>query len=142
MSEAETDESYPGQSLGLPESGAGSLAPWGARLSALLIDWSACMIVAMSMFGVGVLTERGWRSWMILACYFVEKSLLTALTGSSFGQLITKVGVTRLGGGPLEWWRAVVRTLSVCLVVPAIVIGAERRGLNDILLGTVVVRRR
>jgi len=30
---------YPGEMLGLPESGPGSLAPMGRRLAALLIDW-------------------------------------------------------------------------------------------------------
>lgn len=105
-------------------------------------DWAASMVVATLVFGTEVLTGSDWRSFMILAVYFVEASVLTALTGSSFGQLIARVGVTRLDGQPLGWWRPVVRTALKCLVIPAIVVGAERRALNDSLLGTAVVNRR
>lgn len=106
-------------------------------------DWAASMVVATLVFGTEVLTGSDWRSFMILAVYFVEASVLTALTGeASFGQLIARVGVTRLDGQPLGWWRPVVRTALKCLVIPAIVVGAERRALNDLLLGTAVVNRR
>ncbi|HMR49824.1 MAG TPA: RDD family protein [Arachnia sp.] len=133
---------YPGSSIGLPESGRGSLAGWWPRIGAMIGDWAASMIVATLAFGTEVLTGSGWRSFMILAVYFVEASLLTALTGSSFGQSIARIGVTRLDGQPLGWWRPVVRTALKCVVIPAVVVGAERRGLNDLLLGTVVVNRR
>ncbi len=135
-------EEYPGQSLGLPASGPGSLASWRSRLGALVLDWGASMAVAVGAFGTGVLTEQGWRAWMILAVYFAQKFVLTALSGGSFGQAFTRIGVTRLDGRPLGWWRALARAALVCLVVPAVVIGAERRGLNDLVLGTVVVNRR
>ncbi|MDQ7994200.1 MAG: RDD family protein [Propionicimonas sp.] len=141
MSEAET-ETYPGQSLGLPESGRGALASWRARIAALLLDWGASMVVAVFAFGVGVLRESGWRAWMILAVFFVQKAVLTALAGGSFGQIIARVEVVRLEGGGLGWWRSIARTAMVCVVLPAVVVGAERRGLDDLVLGTVVVRRR
>lgn len=133
---------YPGQSLGLPESGRGALASWRARIAALLVDWGASMILAVFAFGVGVLREGGWRAWMILAVFFVQKTILTALLGGSFGQILAKIRVVRLDGQPLGWWRAVVRTAMICVVIPAVVIGAERRGLDDLVLGTVVVRNR
>ncbi len=133
---------YPGQGLGLPASGRGALASWGGRLGALVLDWGASMIVALGAFGGGVLTESGWRAWMILAVFTAQKALLTALTGSSFGQLVSRIGVVRVDGAPLGWWRAVARAVLVAVVVPAIVVGADRRGLNDLLLGTVVVNRR
>lgn len=135
-------EPYPGQSLSLPEDGPGSLASWGQRLGALIIDWGASMAVAVGAFGAGVLTEQGWRAWMILTVFFVEKALLTALTGSSFGQLFTGVGVVRTDHDSIGWWRAGVRAALICVVIPAIVIGAERRSLADLALGTVVIRRR
>lgn len=141
MSEQATD-GYPGESLGLPESGRGALASWRARIAALLVDWGMSMVLAVFAFGVGVLRDGGWRAWMILAVFFVQKSILTALAGGSFGQILAKVAVVRLDGGKLGWWRAVVRTAMVCVVLPAVVIGAERRGLDDLVLGTVVVRRR
>lgn len=100
------------------------------------------MAVAVGAFGTGVLTEQGWRAWMILAVYGVQKALLTGLTGSSFGQLVTGVGVVRVDGSRIAWWQAFVRAAMICLVLPAVVVGADRRALDDLVLGTVVVRRR
>lgn len=133
---------YPGSFLGLPETGRGSLAGWGSRIGALLIDWLASMIVALLIFGTDVLWGSGWRSFMILAVFFVQSAVLTTVTGGSFGQLLSGVGVTRVGGGPLGLWRPVLRCAVKCLGLPLMVIGAERRHLVDMLFGTVVVRRR
>ncbi|MGC3952876.1 MAG: RDD family protein [Propionicimonas sp.] len=138
----EHQDTYPGESLGLPRSGPGSLASWRSRIAALLLDWGASMIVAVSAFGVGVLRESGWRAWMILAVFFVQKTVLTALVGGSFGQILARARVARLDGQPLGWWRAIARTAMICVVIPAVVVGAERRGLDDLVLGTVVVSRR
>ena len=139
---AETDAEYPGQSIGLPERGRGSLASWFARIAALILDWGASMIVAVTLFGVGVLRDGGWRAWMILAVFFVQTTVLTALTGSSFGQLLARIGIVRLDGQHLGWPRAAARSAMICLVLPTVVIGAERRALNDLVLGTVVVNLR
>jgi uncharacterized RDD family membrane protein YckC len=79
---------------------------------------------------------------MTLAVFFVESSVLTGLAGGSFGQIIAKIGVVRLDGGPIGVLRALARQAMICLVLPTIVIGAERRALNDLALGTVVVNRR
>lgn len=133
---------YPGHSIGLPVSGRGSLASWRARVAALVVDWAASMGVAVLVFGRGVLWESDWRSWTILAVFFVQKTVLTALTGSSLGQLLARIGVTRIDGRPIGWGRSVLRAAMVSVVVPALVVGAERRGLNDLVLGTVVVNRR
>lgn len=136
------DNGYPGRTLGLPESGRGSLARWWPRIGALIGDWAASMVLAVALFGTEVVTGNGWQAWMILAIYFVEASILTVLTGGSFGQLITRIGVVRVDGGVLGIWRPVARTFLKCLVIPHIVLGAERRTLTDMLLGTVVVNRR
>jgi uncharacterized RDD family membrane protein YckC len=137
-----TTDAYPGASIGLPQAGRGSLASWRARIAALVLDWGASMVVAVFLFGTGVLREGGWRAWMILAVFFVQSAVLSALTGGSFGQLIARIGIVRLDGQPLGWSRALARAALICLVLPTIVIGAERRALNDLLLGTVVVNRR
>lgn len=136
------ESSYPGESIGLPSSGRGSLASWRLRVAAMIGDWAASMLVATLIFGPGVLTESGWKSFMVMAVYFVEASVLTTATGSSFGQLLARIGVTRVQGGPLGLWRPTLRTALKCLVIPMFVVGAERRGLHDLLLGTVVVNRR
>lgn len=133
---------YPGQSLGLPETGRGSLARWWPRIGAMVGDWASSMVLAVAIFGTDVVVGDDWRAFMILVVYFVEGSLLTALTGGSFGQLIAGVGVVRVDGDKLGLWRPLVRTLLKCMVIPHVVVGAERRPLTDLILGTVVVMRR
>jgi uncharacterized RDD family membrane protein YckC len=135
-------ESFPGKSLGLPPSGRGALATWQSRIAALIIDWAASMAVAGGLFGTAVLTGNDWRRFMILAIFFVESTLLSALAGGSFGQLVSKVGIARLDHRPLGFARAVVRAALVSLVIPALIVGPERRGLHDVLVGTVVIKRR
>lgn len=135
-------DGYPGQSLGLPAAGRGSLAPWQARITALALDWAASMAVAAGFFGSGVLYGGGWRAWMILAVFFVESAVLSAVTGGSFGQLVTRIAVFRLDAQPLGFGRAVLRAALVCLVIPAVVVGPDRRGLHDVAAGTAVIRRR
>lgn len=105
-------------------------------------DWAASMVVAIALFGMDVMTGSGWQSFAILGVYFVEASALTIFAGGSFGQLIARIGIVRIDGAPLGWWRPIVRTALKCLVIPALVVGAERRAMTDLVLGTVVVNRR
>lgn len=136
------DPAYPGASLGLPLTGRGSLASWRARVAALVVDWAVSLIFAVGAFGVGVLRDSTWRAQTPLAVFFLEASVLTALMGGSFGQLLARVGVARLDGTPLRWWQAVLRTAMKCVVIPVLVVGAERRNMADLVLGTVIVNRR
>lgn len=137
-----TQQDEPGVALGLPRSGPGALASWGSRLAALLIDWSAAMLVAMGIFGPGVMTGSGWRVWMPMAVFFVQKAVLTWLLGASFGQRLMRVQVARLDGGRLTLATSVLRAALVCLVAPAVVVGPHRRALDDLLLNTVVLTTR
>ena len=139
---ASADEAYPGQRLGLPREGRGSLASWRARVGALIIDWAACMVVAVGFFGTGVLTGGGWRAWMILTLFFVESTVLTWLAGGSFGQLLSRIAVVRLAAQPLGLPRALLRAFLVSLALPALIISTDRRGLQDLAAGTVVINRR
>lgn len=136
-------EAAPGVSIGLPAARRGSLASWGKRVGALVIDWGASMVLASAIFGPAVVRGGGWPMWMPMAVFFVESVLFTAVAGGSFGQIVARVVIIRLDGlGPIGWWRAVIRTAMKCLIIPAVVIGAERRGLDDLVLGTVVVNRK
>ncbi len=136
------DETYPGQRLGLPPDGRGSLASWRSRIAALLLDWAACMIIAIALFGSAVLTGSGWRSWMILTLFFVQSTVLSWLAGGSFGQLICRIAVLRLDRAPLGPLRALLRAGLVSLALPPLIIGPDRRGLQDLAAGTAVVNRR
>lgn len=135
-------EPYPGQRLGLPESGRGSLAGWRARVAALLLDWAASMGVAVAVFGTEVLTGSGWQAWMVLATFFVESTLLVTVASGSFGQLICRIAVVRLDTQPVGFPRAALRQALICLALPPLIIGPDRRGLQDLAATTVVVNRK
>ena len=141
MSQTAVDE-YPGARIGLPESGRGSLASWRARFAALIVDWAACMLLSRLLFGDGVLRGHDWRRFAPMAIYFLEKTALTALASGSFGQLLARIAVVRLDGEPIGWARSAARAFMKCIIVPAGVIGGDRRALDDLALGTVVVNRR
>ncbi|TDT32717.1 RDD family protein [Naumannella halotolerans] len=134
-------EQWPGQQLGLPESGTGALASWGQRIAALIMDWATCTLLAFAVLGSEVIYGQGWERFAVLITFFLESAVLSALAGGSFGQLLARIAVIRLDGEQLGW-RAVPRALLVSLALPALIIGPHRRGLQDLLCDTVVVRRR
>ncbi len=135
-------EPYPGERVGLPRTGRGSLAGWGPRLVALLVDWVICTVVAVLLFGTRVLTGSGWTSWTTLMTFFVETTVLVAFAGASAGQLLCRLAVVRLDREPVGLARGALRAALVCVVLPAVIIGTDRRGLHDLVAGTAVVSRR
>lgn len=143
--QAATDrEFYPGQHFGLPETGPGSIAGWSRRFAALLIDWIVCSVIAIAFFyrpetghAAHVLAQP--RLWTP-AVFGVEDFLLTALTGVTIGKRLLGLRVARLDGHPVGFGRAFVRTLLLMLVVPAMMMDRDLRGLQDKAAGTVVVR--
>lgn len=135
------EPSYPGERLGLPPEGAGSVAGWSRRVVALGIDWAASMMVAAAFVGTAVWTGRGAEQWATMLVFLLEATLLTALVGGSFGQLIARVAVVRTNGRPVTVLHALVRTALICLVIPPLVFNRDQRGLHDLAVGTVTVRR-
>ena len=73
--------------------------------------------------------------------FLVEAGVLTALVGGSFGQLVLRVAVVRLDRRPVNLLVALLRTLLICLVVPPVIYNRDRRGLHDLVAGTITVRR-
>ena len=125
--------STPGQRLGLPEHGPGSVAGFGRRIVAYLIDSLACALIAY-----GLLRDQQ----LTLAVFAAEVLVLTWLAGGSAGQLAYGLRVVRLDGRPIGLPRAALRTLLLCLLIPALIWDRDGRGLHDKAAGTVVVRAR
>jgi uncharacterized RDD family membrane protein YckC len=131
---------YPGRPFGLPVEGPGSVAGWGRRVVALFVDWFASLAIA------GLLTEPlGWdtargRSLGPILVLFVVTSLLVGLLGTSLGHRLLGVRVARLDGRAVGIPKAMLRSLLLCLVIPAVIYDKDRRGLHDLAAGTIVVR--
>lgn len=132
---------YPGERLGLPQNGRGSVAGWGRRILALCVDWFASLLVASLLAGPEVMSGHGWQAWLPLGIFWLEASVLTALVGSSFGQLVTRVAVVNVAGRPVSLLVAMVRTFLICVVVPPVIYNRDRRGLHDLVARTVTVLR-
>lgn len=132
---------YAGQRLGLPEEGPGAVAGWGRRVLALVVDWFASMGVAYGFLGNELWTGQGLSQWATLLVFLAEATVLTALVGGSFGQLVCRVAVVRLDGRPPNLLQALVRTALICLVVPPLVYNRDQRGLHDLAVGSVTIRR-
>jgi hypothetical protein len=124
-----------GASLGLPREGSGSLAGFGSRVGAFCVDALGSALIA------GLFTAPELPGNWSLAAF----AAVTVLTLMAFGQT---PGMRLLGlrlahprpGERLAPWRAVVRTALLCLLVPALLVDADGRGLHDRLTDTAVVR--
>lgn len=138
------EQQWAGQRLGLPQSGPGAVAGWGRRLLAIFVDWIASSLAVSVFTGHSVLTPlEGWGRWLPLTVFAMETIVLTATLGGSAGQLVTRVQVRRLGSAAarLDPLRATARTLLVCLVIPPLIFNADQRGLHDLAVDSIAVRR-
>jgi uncharacterized RDD family membrane protein YckC len=103
----------------------------GRRVAALLLDWLLCMAISLTAFRT--------QAWTLLI-FAGEIYLLTALTGLTVGKRLLGIRVARLGGRPVGFLWALVRTLLLLAVIPAVVTDRDLRGLHDRAANTVVVR--
>ena len=133
-------QQWRGERLGLPADGPGSLAGWGRRLLALMIDWFAAALL-VRLFIPSVAYGTAASGVITLGFFFAELSLFTWLAAASFGQRICGLAVVRLDGQPVGLMRAILRSAQVCLLIPALIWDRDGRGLHDRSMGTVLVRR-
>lgn len=129
----ETARDWPGKALGLPESGPRSIGRLGRRVAAILIDW-------------GVATGAGWLflggdGFGILAVFAILQVLFISTLSGSLGHLVLGMRVVPLHPRWVGVIRPLVRTVLLCLLIPAVIFDKNQRGLHDVIAGTVLVRR-
>jgi uncharacterized RDD family membrane protein YckC len=106
---------------------------WGRRILALCIDWALSSAVSAGFFDFDPMAT--------LAVFIVERVLLTATLGSSFGQRLVGLGIRRLDGRVPSIAQALVRTLALCLLVPVGITSREDgRGMHDVWARTRIIR--
>ena len=123
---------YPGERLGAPESGPGSVGRPGRRILALLIDWAIGSLLSFAFFR--------YDSWATLGIFAVLQYLFIPTIGGSPGHRLVGMRLLRVQGGWVGLWRPLVRTALLFLIVPALIWDADQRGLHDKAAGTVLVR--
>lgn len=127
---------WPGERLGLPAHGRGSIGRVGRRIGALAIDWAIALLIAM----VFVPYESPLHAWITLAVFVVMQILFIPTIGGSVGHRLVGLHVVPLMGGWIGLWRPVVRSLLLAIVVPALVWDSDQRGLHDKIAGTLIIR--
>lgn len=126
---------YPGQELGRPESGIGSIAPVGRRVLAFILDWYLC-------FGVLALAGLADQQLLVLAAFFLYQTLTVGFSGHTLGHLLLGMQVQTLTGKPVGYATAALRALLVMLFIPVVIMDSNQRGLHDQVRGSVLVRIR
>jgi uncharacterized RDD family membrane protein YckC len=126
---------WPGRKFGLPEDGPRSVAGIGARLIALIVDWGACEIIAVSAFR----SHTAVQLWTLLF-FAAETWLLIGLTGGTLGMRLLRMRVARIDGKPVGLAFGLIRTILLLLVVPPLVMDSDLRGLHDRAARTIVIR--
>ena len=133
--------SYPGERLGLPQSGPGSLAPMGRRLVALMIDWLISYGLGALAMAAGLFSERALAT-AVLVIWFVLGVVAVRLFSFTPGQLALGLQVASVDGRvPVGLGRLTARGLLIATVIPALFTDSDGRGLHDRLSGTAVLRR-
>lgn len=99
------------------------------------------MLTVAAFIGTNVWTGRGAEQWGPMGVYVIEATVLTALLGGSFGQLVLRVVVVRIDGKAVNLLQALLRTVLICLVIPPLVFNRDQRGLHDLAAGTITLRR-
>ncbi len=124
---------WPGKRLGLPAFGPRSVARLGRRLVALAIDWGLSVIVSVAFFRYDPIAT--------LLIFVVTQLIFLLTINASVGHLIVGFRLVPVRGGRLGFWRPIVRTLLLAILIPAVIWDRDQRGVHDRWAGTVLVRR-
>jgi uncharacterized RDD family membrane protein YckC len=136
---------WPGERLGLPQEGPGSVASRGARLAALLLDLVIAGLVTSLFVPMDVARPEVMQTfnyWSVLVWFLISVAAVS-LFGFTAGMAALGIRVARLDGaamvGPL---RAVPRAVMTAVIVPAVIWDPDSRGMHDKAVGTIVLRTR
>ncbi|OLR90219.1 RDD family protein [Actinokineospora bangkokensis] len=136
---------WPGERMGLPERGEGSVASGGVRFLALVVD----LVLASLATSIAIpfdfddpaamWTRNLWAGavWLLITVAGV------GLAGFTPGKALLGMRVVRIDGQPIVGpVRALGRAVLTGILVPAAIVDKDGRGLHDRFVGTVELRTR
>ncbi|HXH33518.1 MAG TPA: RDD family protein [Plantibacter sp.] len=125
---------FPGERLGLPEVGPRSVARVGRRIGALVIDWALAIVLSVAFFS--------YDATATLVIFAIMQLVFIPTIGGSVGHRLCGMRLMPLTGGWVGVWRPALRTVLLCVVIPALVWDSDQRGFHDKVAGTVLLRVR
>jgi uncharacterized RDD family membrane protein YckC len=112
-------------------------AGFGRRLAALLIDWALCTLVASLL-----VAHLRTNPWPQLGVFVLVNAFFVGLFGQTPGMWITRIRcISVIDGGAVGLPRAIVRSVLLALVIPAVISDGDGRGLHDRAAKSIMVRR-
>jgi uncharacterized RDD family membrane protein YckC len=130
------EQFYPGQGLGLPSTGSGSVAPLARKVSAFVIDLLLSALVAWLITAPDAPQNTSLLVWAVMTVVTV------GIFGITPGQAVLGIRVVPMSGGNFVGLWAIPRTALIFLIVPPLLTNSDGRGLHDRLCRTIVLRLR
>jgi len=102
------------------------------RFGALMLDWLLCLLVA----GLWERPPQYWPPVILI----VEYGFFLGLFSQTPGMRLAKIAcVSTADGRPIGVLRALLRGALLAVLVPALIMDRQQRGLHDRIVGSVMV---
>lgn len=105
---------------------------FGRRILAIVIDWLLAVLISVTFFH--------YNGFATLGVFALMQMVFLITVGGSIGHLVTRMRLVPLEGGVVGIWRPIVRTVLLCLVIPAVIYDQDQRGLHDRAVNAILVR--
>ncbi|MCO8276005.1 RDD family protein [Actinoplanes sp. TRM 88003] len=114
-----------------------TIASFGRRFGALLIDWALATVVAAV-----IVDDLRANPWPQLGIFVLVHAFFVGLFGQTLGMALARIRcVSIVDGGAIGLPRAIVRALLLAVVIPAVINDADGRGLHDRAARSIMVLR-
>ncbi|MEV8507836.1 RDD family protein [Actinoplanes sp. NPDC051475] len=111
-------------------------ADFGRRFAALIIDWALCLLVS------SLYADPRVVAWPPVVVLIVINALFIGPFGQTPGMALARLRcVSFTDGGAIGIPKGLLRGLLLALLIPALVMDADRRGLHDRAAGSIVVKQ-
>lgn len=109
-------------------------ASLGRRFGALMVDWLLCLLVT------NIFADPVRDNWVPVVVLIAVYGFFIGLFAQTPGMRLTGIRcVSYADGGAIGVPRATLRGLLLCLVVPALLMDDQQRGLHDRAAGSIMV---
>jgi len=107
------------------------------RFAALMVDWIACLLITNTF------TSPITEPWVPVALLIAEYGIFIGLFGQTLGMWVAGIRcVSVVDQRPVGIPRALLRGVMLALVVPALIMDEDKRGVHDRYATTVVIAGR